>query len=77
MTIEEKQNLCLIELGKILNSSNCSLKDIPTLPFPDFSRISGNVNRLLQEELNYDYNALHVESEELIKNINTEQTFTT
>nr|XP_027096038.1 uncharacterized protein LOC113715934 [Coffea arabica] len=51
----ELQNLGLIELELILNKNGRSLRDFPPMPLPSFENAQFSMNRLIREELDYDF----------------------
>lgn len=51
---EELQNLTLLEIEKLLQENRRSLKDFPSLPFPNGCVSNALGNRLIYVELNYD-----------------------
>ena len=55
------RNYALYEIEKLLIKAGKSLKDYPPMPLPDMSLIRERNNRLLEEELSYDKEALAVE----------------
>ncbi|XP_019165748.1 PREDICTED: ATP-dependent DNA helicase PIF1-like [Ipomoea nil] len=71
---DDKKNLCLIELEKLLQLYNKSLKDYPQMPLPNFDDAWLVDNRLLFEELAYDREALHEESQMMERQLTDEQT---
>ncbi|XP_019172007.1 PREDICTED: uncharacterized protein LOC109167446 [Ipomoea nil] len=73
LTNDEKENLTLIELEKLLEVYNKSLKDFPPMPQPICSSSRLNGNRLLFEELSYDRAALADESVRLAGQLTQEQ----
>ncbi|KAF1887830.1 hypothetical protein Lal_00023838 [Lupinus albus] len=64
LTNEELQNLTLLEIEKILEGNRRSLKDYPSMPYPNGYVSCHLGNRLIYEELNHD-------TDELKKNFNT------
>ncbi|XP_019198428.1 PREDICTED: uncharacterized protein LOC109192311 [Ipomoea nil] len=73
LTDDEKKNLGLMELEKLLKVYNRSLKDFPTMPIPSLDDSRLNVNRLLFEELSYDREALAEEATTLTNQMTDEQ----
>ncbi|XP_031091157.1 uncharacterized protein LOC115996159 [Ipomoea triloba] len=73
LTDEEKKNFGLIELEKLLEVQNKSLKDFPTMPIPNMDNSTMVHNRLVFEELSYDCDALKQEAEELSSKLTDEQ----
>ncbi|XP_031112107.1 uncharacterized protein LOC116016083 [Ipomoea triloba] len=65
LTDEEKKNFALIELEKILNVQNKSLKDFHPMPVPSLDNSRLVDNKLLFEELSYDRQQLLQESKTL------------
>ncbi|XP_031099739.1 uncharacterized protein LOC116003940 [Ipomoea triloba] len=70
---EEKKNFALIEIERLLQTYNKSLKDFPEMPLPNFQDAFLADNRLLFDELSYDRNALHHESQQMEKQLTDEQ----
>ncbi|XP_031090969.1 uncharacterized protein LOC115995964 [Ipomoea triloba] len=70
---EEKKNFGLIEIERLLQMYNKSLKDFPQMPLPNFQDAFLADNRLLFDELSYDRNALHHESQQMEKQLTDEQ----
>ncbi|XP_019451814.1 PREDICTED: uncharacterized protein LOC109353911 [Lupinus angustifolius] len=64
LTDEQLQNLTLLEIEKLLEGNRRSLKDYPSMPYPNGYITSQLGNKLIYEELNYD-------TDELKKNFNT------
>ncbi|XP_031116687.1 uncharacterized protein LOC116020348 [Ipomoea triloba] len=73
LTNEEKENLTLIELEKLLQVYNKSLKDFPPMPTPRVASTRLNGNRLLFEELSYDRVVLADESDRFVSQLTEEQ----
>ncbi|XP_019196182.1 PREDICTED: uncharacterized protein LOC109190186 [Ipomoea nil] len=69
---DEKKNIALIELEKLLQMHNKSLKEFSPMPFPDLEQSTLNGNRLLLEELSYDRAALSEESAQLTSRLTDE-----
>ena len=63
LTLTEFQlkNYGLYEIEKFLLKNNKSLKDFPSLPFPEEALMQEIDNRLLREELSYNIQQLAVE----------------
>ncbi|XP_019170957.1 PREDICTED: uncharacterized protein LOC109166458 [Ipomoea nil] len=70
---ESKKNYALMEIEKLLQAYNKSLKDFPPMPLPNLADRSLLSNRLLLEELSYDREALFKESEVLTSKFTDEQ----
>jgi hypothetical protein len=66
----ELKNSLLFELEKIFNMSSSSLKNYQ-LPMPDANKMSELNNRLLREELNYDFHALKHQHANFMTQLNT------
>ncbi|XP_020985767.1 LOW QUALITY PROTEIN: uncharacterized protein LOC107461290 [Arachis duranensis] len=78
LTTSQVETLTLIEIEKILNINNRSLKDWDTMPFPSdnmssWDPYSNSLNRLIVDELGYDRSSLHIEHNTLIKQMTSEQ----
>ncbi|XP_019182985.1 PREDICTED: uncharacterized protein LOC109177935 [Ipomoea nil] len=50
-----------------------SLKDFPSIPSPDLQLLDRSTNRLIQEELSYDINAMKAENDSLVDQLTEEQ----
>jgi len=48
------QNLCLIEIEKLLMCNGKSLKAHKSLPYPVFGELMAQTNKFIADELNYD-----------------------
>ncbi|XP_057452636.1 uncharacterized protein LOC130744471 [Lotus japonicus] len=70
---EELQNLCLIEIEKILQGNGRSLKEFPCLPYPKFSEIHTFENRFVADELNYNRDEMVKIHDELVSSLTSEQ----
>ncbi|XP_057418906.1 uncharacterized protein LOC130713124 [Lotus japonicus] len=70
---EELQNLCLIEIEKILQGNGRSLKEFPCLPYPKFSEIQNFENRFVADELNYNRDEMVKIHDELVSSLTSEQ----
>lgn len=57
----------------LFNDVRKSLRDFPSLPFPDQSFLQDLENRLLSEELGYNRDQMLEEHEKLHRNLNKEQ----
>lgn len=68
----ELKNSLLYELEQLFNASSSSLQN-HHLPMPDEHRMSEIRNKLLREELNYDYHDLENEHSALITQLNNNQ----
>ncbi|KAF1894948.1 hypothetical protein Lal_00022442 [Lupinus albus] len=58
LTDEQLQNLTLLEIEKLLELNRRSLKDYPSMPYPNGHITSQLGNKLIYEELNHDTNEL-------------------
>lgn len=67
------KNYTLYEIEIFLEKNDRSLKEFPTLLFPDLALIRETNNRLIAEELNYDMQALAIEHRQLYASLNVEQ----
>ncbi|XP_031127705.1 ATP-dependent DNA helicase PIF3-like [Ipomoea triloba] len=70
---DEKKNLSLIEIERLLQSYNKSLKNYPNMPLPNFDDAVRCDNRLLWDELDYDHDALLKESQTMERQLTDEQ----
>ncbi|PNX72649.1 ATP-dependent DNA helicase PIF1, partial [Trifolium pratense] len=70
---DELKNLCLIEIGKLLNENGRKLSDYKTMPTPIVEDANTFVNKLIVEELNYDRVELGVLHESLVQKLTEEQ----
>ncbi|XP_031099477.1 uncharacterized protein LOC116003677 [Ipomoea triloba] len=73
MSDDEKKNLALIEIERLLQSYNKSLKDYPHMPLPNYDDAVLCDNRLLWDELDYDREALLKESQTMERQLTEEQ----
>ncbi|XP_031095120.1 uncharacterized protein LOC115999410 [Ipomoea triloba] len=71
---DDKMNLALIEIERLLQLYNKTLSDYPQMPIPNYDSEWRCDNRLLFAELNYDRVALRDESELMEKQLTDEQT---
>ncbi|XP_031125169.1 uncharacterized protein LOC116027603 [Ipomoea triloba] len=71
---DDKKNLALIEIERLLQLYNKTLSDYPHMPTPNYDSEWRCDNRLLFAELNYDRVALRDESELMEKQLTDEQT---
>ncbi|XP_031106095.1 uncharacterized protein LOC116010718 [Ipomoea triloba] len=71
---DDKKNLALIEIERLLQLYNKTLSDYPHMPIPNYDSEWRCDNRLLFAELNYDRVALRDESELMEKQLTDEQT---
>ena len=55
---QELQNLTLIEIEKLLKKNRKSLKDFPSIPYPQHYVTTHLVNRLIYAKLDYDITEL-------------------
>lgn len=63
----------IAEIEKLFNEVGKSLKDFPSMPFPDLDYIHELENRLLQEELGYDRVQMQQQFDKLHGKLNPEQ----
>ncbi|XP_019167582.1 PREDICTED: uncharacterized protein LOC109163289 [Ipomoea nil] len=70
---ESTKNFGLMEIEKLLQVYNKSLKDFAPMPLPNPADVSLLSNRLLLEELSYDREAMAKESEMLTSQLTDEQ----
>ncbi|XP_019158572.1 PREDICTED: uncharacterized protein LOC109155340 [Ipomoea nil] len=73
LTDDEKKNYGLLELDKLLEQQNRSLKDYHPMPIPEMANSRLVQNRLLFEELSYDREFLQQEALELCEKLTEEQ----
>ncbi|XP_057758184.1 uncharacterized protein LOC130977398 [Arachis stenosperma] len=78
MTETEIRDLTLIEIENLLKGYNKSLRDIPSMPFPNIDicyqqLMSNGVNRLIYDEFRYDRRQLVVEHANLLQKLTDEQ----
>lgn len=73
LTDDQKKNYALLEIEKLLRNNGKSLKYFPPMPFPEGISLYDLQNWLLMDQLNYDKEALKLESEGLINNMTEEQ----
>ncbi|XP_019155261.1 PREDICTED: uncharacterized protein LOC109152142 [Ipomoea nil] len=73
LTDDEKKNYGLLELDKLLEQQNRSLKDYHPMPIPEMTNSRLVQNRLLFEELSYDHEFLQQEALELCEKLTEEQ----
>ncbi|XP_072081152.1 uncharacterized protein [Arachis hypogaea] len=78
MTETEIRDLTLIEIENLLKGYNKSLRDIPSMPFPNIDMcyqqlMSNSVNRLICDEFRYDRRQLVVEHADLLQKLTNEQ----
>jgi hypothetical protein len=69
LTDEQLQNLTLLEIEKLLQSSRRSLKEFPSIPYPKGYILEQLGNRLIYDERNYDTDTLKAEFEELFTSL--------
>lgn len=69
---DEKKNFGLIELEKLLQFYNKYLKDYPQMPILNYDDAWVVDNRLLFNELSYDRDALHEESQKIERQLTDE-----
>lgn len=70
---DELQNLCLIELEKLLMCNGRSLRDFKCLPYTTFESLVARENKLVSDELNYDRVQLRQLHESLVQKLTNEQ----
>ncbi|XP_072073598.1 uncharacterized protein [Arachis hypogaea] len=78
LTDEELKELTLIDVENIMNIYNRSLKDFPTMPFPNMDACSlqlmaSGTNRLICDELRYDRRRLAEEHATYLQQLTDEQ----
>ncbi|CAN1837203.1 ATP-dependent DNA helicase pif1 [Linum perenne] len=73
MSADDQQNLCLLEIEKLLRQFGKSLSDFPGLPIPLPDPFVSLTNSLLAQELHYDHAALATQFEIEIIKLNAEQ----
>ncbi|XP_031124265.1 uncharacterized protein LOC116026979 [Ipomoea triloba] len=73
LTNEEKENLTLIELEKLLQVYNKSSKYFPPMPTPRAASTRLNGNHLLFEELSYDRAVLADDNDRFVSQLTEEQ----
>ncbi|MCH80586.1 ATP-dependent DNA helicase PIF1 [Trifolium medium] len=73
MTEDELQNLCLIEIGKLLMSNGRSLDDYKSMPIPVYEDVNLFENKLIADELSYDRDELGVLHTTLLEKLTEEQ----
>lgn len=66
-------NLCLIEIEKLLQSNGRSLKEWPSLPYPNFSETFRFENQFVADELNYDKDEMEKTHEQFVSCLTSEQ----
>ncbi|XP_031131666.1 uncharacterized protein LOC116033049 [Ipomoea triloba] len=69
----QKRNFALIEIERLLSNLGISLNDFPCMSLQDVQDVGLTTNRLLQEELAYDHEALMEENKILITQLADEQ----
>ncbi|XP_021843519.2 uncharacterized protein [Spinacia oleracea] len=69
----QTQNYCLCEIEKILDTTNRSLREFPTIPYPEPSLMQQTDNPLIIEEQMYDANLLGREAFNLEEGLNVQQ----
>jgi hypothetical protein len=69
----ELKSFALSDIETLLQSSNKSVSDFPTMPQPDMSLITDRQNRLIYDELNYDRQSLAEEYTQLMSTMTSEQ----
>lgn len=66
---EQIQNLTLIEIEKLLQSSRRTLKDFASLPYPNGYVLEQLGNRLIYDERSYDIGTLQTEFQDLFSSL--------
>jgi len=66
---EQLHNLTLLDIEKLLQSSRRTLKDFPSLPYPQGYVLEQLGNRLIYDERNYNTDTLKVEFLELFSSL--------
>ncbi|KAL7139442.1 hypothetical protein ABFS83_09G051100 [Erythranthe nasuta] len=67
------RNYALIEIENILQSNSKSMSNFPPIPIPIGSMTDGTVNRLVLDELDYDFDAMREELKKYLSSITNEQ----
>ncbi|XP_031119008.1 uncharacterized protein LOC116022421 [Ipomoea triloba] len=70
---DEKKNLALIEIERLLQLYNKTLNDYPHMPIPNYDHAMRCDNRLLWDELDYDRDALLKDSQTMERQLTDEQ----
>ena len=70
---DELQNLRLVEIELILNKSSLSLQDFSPMPLPSFQNAQFSMNRLIREELDYDFLSEQQLFDDLYARLNEDQ----
>ncbi|CAN1127848.1 hypothetical protein LINPERPRIM_LOCUS29866 [Linum perenne] len=73
LSSDDIQNLCLVEIEKLLRTSGKKLSDFPGLPIPATNSLYLLSNTLLADELQYDSAALAAAFELQVRKLNAEQ----
>ncbi|GKB00078.1 ATP-dependent DNA helicase PIF1-like protein, partial [Tanacetum coccineum] len=63
---EQKMNLTLCAIEKLLQRNGTSLKQIPNMPYPDLSVESQSINRLVEDELSYSVPKLNADHSKML-----------
>jgi hypothetical protein len=66
---EQLHNLTLLEIEKLLQASRRTLKDFPSLPYPQGYVLEQLGNRLIYDERNYNIESLKAEHLELFNSL--------
>jgi hypothetical protein len=69
LTAEEIENLTLLEIEKLLQSSRRTLKDFPSIPYPKGYVLEQLGNRLILDERSYDTANLKLEFQQLFSSL--------
>ncbi|XP_045800265.1 uncharacterized protein LOC123894338 [Trifolium pratense] len=70
---DQLKNLCLIEIGKLLNENGRTLGDYPSMPVPIVEDVNTFHNKLIADELSYDRVELAAMHATLVKKLTDEQ----
>lgn len=70
---EQKMNLTLCAIEKLLRKNGTSLKQIPNMPYPDLSLESQSINRLVEDELSYSLPKLNADHSKMVTSLTAEQ----
>ncbi|RYR70411.1 hypothetical protein Ahy_A03g016905 [Arachis hypogaea] len=73
MTDEELQTFCLIEIEKLLQANEKSLRDFAGMPLPNVDLVSQFSNSMVLRELEYDISMMLEEHDSKFSNLNEEQ----
>ncbi|MCH95433.1 ATP-dependent DNA helicase PIF1, partial [Trifolium medium] len=70
---DDLQNLCLIEIAKLLTENGRTLSDYPSMPTPIVEDVNTFHNKLIADELNYNRVELAALHESLVQKLTEEQ----